>query len=125
MVLGLDILFRNATRYVYVHGPSWLGLWEGQQQVDICSSLTQVDAKQWQRIPDACNELVDRKVHASVLGLTLIGGLLLSWSCLQSFAQISVYYMTQGCRHVCQQGWRRNKEDGENTNINSTKDKTE
>lgn len=73
-------------RFVYVNGPSWLGSWEGQATSDICSGLTHVDARHWAAASgsEACTDLLDRKVRASVIGVTVVGSVALAWSAIQT-----------------------------------------
>ncbi len=57
---------------MFVYGPNWLGSWEGQSISDICSGLTKVNSVHWDLDSSACEDLVNRKVHSSVIGTTVI-----------------------------------------------------
>lgn len=78
-----------------MYGPRWLGSWEGQSSEDICSSLTKVDAKQWTQIHDACEDLINRKIKASVIGTAVVAtslALCISFQALtNAFMNASVY----------------------------------
>lgn len=50
--------------YLFVHGPGFLGCWEGRTRPSICSALTSVDASVWKLLPGECDELIERKVHS-------------------------------------------------------------
>lgn len=77
-------------RFVYVNGPTWLGLYEGQNEHDICSSLTKVDAEHWTKMQTACTNLIDRKVRSTLVGLGAIASLLMAWTSIQACANIAV-----------------------------------
>ena len=66
-------------RYVFVFGPAWLGAWEGQSPADICSGLTRIDATHWSTHEGPCVDLIDRKVHASLVGLSAVTLAILVW----------------------------------------------
>lgn len=78
-------------KYFYIHGPRWLGSWEGLSSNDICSSLTKVDANHWTLASDACKDLIDRKVHATFLGLSVVSAALMTLSCIQTANQALAY----------------------------------
>ena len=54
----------TAFRYVYTHGPAFLGGWEGQRQSVICNGLTQIDTSIWELLPEECAALLLRKAQA-------------------------------------------------------------
>jgi hypothetical protein len=83
-------------KYVYVHGPKWLGSWEGQSLSDICSGITHVDAEHWTTnasISKACLDLVDRKVRAGVIGALVVTGFAVSWNLLSACMNISMFIL--------------------------------
>lgn len=64
----------TAFRYVYTHGPAFLGGWEGQRQSVICNGLTQIDTSIWELLPDECAGLLLRKAQAyTVVVYALLG----------------------------------------------------
>ncbi len=63
-------------KYLYIHGPNWLGMWEGLDLADICAGLTNVPAKDWLRNEVVCESLVSRHTYATVLGIGIVGTLL-------------------------------------------------
>jgi hypothetical protein len=77
-------------RFVFVNGPTWLGFYEGQNEHDICSSLTKVDAVHWSQMQTACTTLIDRKVKATLVGLGAIASIVFAWTSLQACANIAV-----------------------------------
>ena len=77
-------------RYVFIHGPSWLGSYEGLSENDICSSLTKVDAVHWASMEAACKSLIDRKVRAGLVGLGAVSSLMLLWTSMQACANITL-----------------------------------
>lgn len=81
-------------KYVYIHGPKWLGSWEGQSMPDICSGITHVDAQHWTTnvsISNACLDLVNRKVRAGVIGSLVVIGIAVSWNLLSACANMSMF----------------------------------
>lgn len=78
---------------MYVYGPAWLGSWEGQSTLDICSGLTKVDSAHWALLPDVCKDLIDRKVHATLIGIGSLSALVLVWTCLQTCVNASTYIL--------------------------------
>ena len=78
-------------KYVYIHGPKWLGSWEGQSLADICSGITKVDAEHWITISKACSDLVDRKVKAAVIGTLVVIGSAVVWNVLGACMNISMF----------------------------------
>ncbi len=75
-------------KYIFVNGPTWLGSWEGQSISDICSGLTRVNALHWDLDTKACEDLVDRKVHSSLIGASVV------------FAGIMAYTSMQACMNA-------------------------
>lgn len=87
-------------RFVYVHGPSWLGSWEGQSEADICSGLTHVDARHWTLSPDgprACESLLDRKIHATLIGVGVVSGVALAWTAVQTIVTVGLTGALRAC----------------------------
>lgn len=78
-------------KYVFVNGPAWLGSWEGQSSVDICSGITKVDAAHWSKMQDACDSLITRKVHASLIGYAVIGAAAVAYAALQTWCNRLVF----------------------------------
>ena len=68
-----------------------MGLWEGRDESDICSSLTKVDAHHWANMSEACHDLVDRKVTSSLVGL----GIVLAATTVYNVWITGVRYITQ------------------------------
>lgn len=62
--------------YVYIHGPKWLGMWEGLAPKDICTGLTMVTSDVWSVASTECKNLIRRHTHATVLGIGILVGLL-------------------------------------------------
>ena len=54
------------TMAIYLNAPVALGGWGGKTPVEICSSLTHIDATFWFAHFDACQELIERKTGAFV-----------------------------------------------------------
>ena len=75
--------------YLFVHGPSFLGCWEGHTRASICAGLTSVDSSVWKLLPGACDELIERKVHSMEIlvaySLALVGACRLVTSCFHLF----------------------------------------
>lgn len=61
-----------AVRTLYLNGPGLLGCWEGQSKADICARLTTTTSDMWHRNLNECNDLIDKKVTAYVIGSCLI-----------------------------------------------------
>ena len=80
---------------MYINGPTWLGSWEGQSLYDICSGLTRVDASHWLQIPEACADLINRKVKANVIGVSIVSGALLTWSLVSVVSNIVSLYVVR------------------------------
>jgi hypothetical protein len=85
----------SLVRYIFVNGPSWLGSWEGQSVADICSGLTKIDASHWQYLTSPCEQLIDRKVHATIVGLSTVGLAALAWHCVSA---CSFYWVSRAFR---------------------------
>lgn len=51
---------------VYLRGPALngYGFWEGLPKTDICSRVTNVDARHWAQNEIMCDEIIDNKLHA-------------------------------------------------------------
>lgn len=62
--------------YLYIHGPHWLGFWEGIDNSDICAGLTSVPSQTWNKNQESCNNLIYRHSYANLLGLIFLGSLL-------------------------------------------------
>jgi len=92
---------------VFQHGPSWLGLYEGQSEADICSSLTKVDASLWTQATAACHDLIERKVRATVIGLMSLSALGALWTCTHAAIHHGCYVL---CRRTKQCDQRKNEE---------------
>ena len=60
--------------YLYLNGPSvgGYGFWEGQTPSDICAYFTHVGAYHWDKNPTECQSLIDRHVHAFVIGVVAV-----------------------------------------------------
>ena len=67
-----------------MNGPDWLGSWEGQSISDICSGLTKVNAIHWDMDYKACEDLVDRKVHSSLIGFSVIFGAVVAYASISA-----------------------------------------
>ena len=65
------VLFAVA-RTLYLNGPGLLGCWEGQSNADICARLTTTTSDVWRRNLNECNDLIDKKVTAYVIGSCFI-----------------------------------------------------
>lgn len=61
------MMFEWLLRKVYLGGPAALGLWENIPLHDVCARLSGVASEHWLMAPEACEELVDRHVHAWAL----------------------------------------------------------
>jgi len=83
----------SLVKYVYINGPTWLGSWEGQSLFDICSGLTRVDANHWTHIPEACADLINRKVKANVIGVSIVSGFVLTWTLTSVLSNIVSLYV--------------------------------
>ena len=82
---------QSFVKYVFVNGPSWLGSYEGLSEMDICSSLTKVDAVHWQAMHEACQSLIDRKVRAGLIGVGVLLGFATLWTSMQACANFSMF----------------------------------
>jgi hypothetical protein len=51
-------------KFLYMHGPSILGFYEGLPADEICSRLTNVNKEIWTMVPHACDALIAKKVYA-------------------------------------------------------------
>ena len=78
-------------RYIYIHGPSWLGFYEGQSLSDICSTITKVDAEHWQTFKDPCLILIKRKVRSGMIGIGILIGSTTFIGLLNACINISTY----------------------------------
>ena len=74
-----------------MNGPSWLGSYEGQSALDICSSITKVDAEQWSYMKQACNDLIERKVKSGLIGIGVIISFGALWTSMQAIVNISIW----------------------------------
>jgi len=81
----------TALKYIYIHGPFWLGSWEGLSVADICSGLTKVDALHWSSNSDLCNDLIQRKIHATTIGVSVVLGLYCMASSISACNTILMY----------------------------------
>jgi len=81
----------SLSRYLYINGPTWLGSWEGQSLHDICSSITHVDSKHFAVVPQACIDLINRKVKAGLIGATVVVASITFWSLMQTCMNYSAY----------------------------------
>ena len=93
------------TRFVFLHGPTALGFWEGASQADICARMTQTAADLWVASSAAnaaaCETLIARKTISLMLSCTLVFLVLLSYQIFHFFScGIMCYY------------WRRNNQQG-------------
>jgi hypothetical protein len=77
-------------KYIFVHGPNWLGSWEGQSISDICSGLTKVNSLHWDLDVVACEDLVNRKVHSSVVGAAVVMSALAMYVAMSACANATV-----------------------------------
>ena len=73
----LTTAFLTPLRHLYLHGPALgnYGFWGGHQHSDICAAMTSVSATHWNKHPAECEDLVERKFRAFVLGFLFIGTL--------------------------------------------------
>lgn len=71
-------------KYIFIHGPNWIGSWEGLGLSDICSGLTKVNSVHWESDTSACEDLVDRKVHSSLIGVSLVAAAVSAYVCMQA-----------------------------------------
>lgn len=74
----LNRLVHAPFEYLYIHGPAWMGFWEGVEAGDICAGLTMVPAKDW-TAPNTvamCTSLIQRHSHATLLGIGVVSALL-------------------------------------------------
>lgn len=78
LITALYSAVHTPVAYLYVHGPRWLGFWEGLDLPDICAGLTMVPAKEWAggRAEVLCAALVERRAHATLLGIAVLSGLM-------------------------------------------------
>ena len=60
-------MFECLLRKIYLGGPAALGLWENIPLHDVCARLSGVASEHWLVAPEACEELIDRHVHAWAL----------------------------------------------------------
>jgi len=77
---------------VYKHGPLWLGSWEGVSNADICSGLTKVHASHWSTAQEPCEDLIYRKVHATMIGAIAVSAVWLTCTCAYSCMQVSTLF---------------------------------
>ena len=68
-----------------------MGSYEGLSEMDICSSLTKVDAVHWQVMNEACKSLIDRKVRAGLIGVGVVIGFATLWTSMQACVNLSVF----------------------------------
>ncbi len=50
-------------RVLYLYGPG-LVFWEGAEVYDICAAISKTPSDVWLKLPDECDNLIDRKVNA-------------------------------------------------------------
>lgn len=84
--------------YIYIHGPRWLGSWEGIAKADICAGLTKVPAALWSVDVNApeCAALISRHVRAAGIGFATIATSLVMWTSLQAWANsMALRYIIQ------------------------------
>jgi hypothetical protein len=85
-------VYESLWKHLYLHGPTWLGCWEGLSLEDICQQLTAVRARFWAGQPDECNSLLSNKMQAFMIAVHVIGlTVLTSWLCY-SFMHYCLYW---------------------------------
>ena len=69
---------------LYLHGPRFLGCWEGKPIEDICVSLApRSRAKFWLDHPEECMAMVDKNIYSWILVTQYILGLLVAWTVIK------------------------------------------
>jgi len=85
---------------LYFNGPSFYqwGFWGGAEAADICAQLTSASADFWQRNPDACTEIIYKRLQAFVIG---VQALLYMWMIYKmgSFL-VRLFYWKCLARHI-------------------------
>ena len=79
-------IFYAPFEYIYVHGPKWLGMWEGLPPKDICTGLTYVSSDAWSHMQADCVSLIRRHTHATVIGIALLASLIGIHACCNACA---------------------------------------
>jgi hypothetical protein len=59
-------------KFIYYHGPSRLGFWNGRDASDACSEITRVPAEVWKVQHEACQALLGKDFTAFCIGLGLL-----------------------------------------------------
>jgi hypothetical protein len=90
-----DILV-SPIRYIYFHGPSRLGFWNGKDFQDACSEITRVPAEVWKIQHEACETLLNKDFRAFCIGV----GLLLSTVALFKYSEVLMWRAILHKKHI-------------------------
>ena len=65
-IVSCSFAIYQMTRVVYLHGPSFLGFWEGTSFEQVCAWITSTPTVMWTRSQNAeyCHDIIDRKVFS-------------------------------------------------------------
>ena len=62
-------------RFIFLHGPAFMGGWEGQPPAEVCSRLTQTSSQLWREgifNREECSAMIDRKVTSHIVGSLIL-----------------------------------------------------
>jgi hypothetical protein len=78
--------------YLYINGPDWGGIggWRGTAPEEICSQLTSVHTKHWQRNLDECYSLVYQRFDSSLTLVYAIMYAAMSWRLAMTLLTLAV-----------------------------------
>lgn len=72
--------FSNLIQYVLVHGPTFLGMWGGAKEYDICAMLSpSTSSTFWLNHMDECNHMIVSRAHSIGIGVYMGAVILLVW----------------------------------------------
>ena len=66
---------------LYLHGPSFLGCWEGKPVEDICVLLSpRSRAEFWNQHPEECTNMIEKNMYSWILMTKYVVGFLACWT---------------------------------------------
>lgn len=86
-------------RHLYMAGPSTLGMWENMHPNDVCARISGVPSDHWAAAPEACDELIDRRVHAWSLVVGAAATVYVVHYVVYHVMQLTLLYMANACAY--------------------------
>lgn len=61
------VFFITPLKNLYLHGPKFLGFWEGKENSDICEKISGVNSNFWKYNRIECDNMIDKKFNSLIV----------------------------------------------------------